>query len=606
MKDLFFRRTLMIQLAIGLLVFIYITKLFFIQVVDESSKSKAENNAILKLRIQPARGLIYDRNKKLIVYNEAVYDIMVIPKEVKKFDTTQLCNLLSVDKELLKKQLGKAYSYSRYNPSVLLSQVSVEDYARFQEYLSEFYGFYGNVRTIRFHPYHCAAHVLGYISEVSEKDIENSEGFYEEGDYIGKNGIELAYDQFLRGQFGLKVVFIDALRRMQGSFQEGKLDKEPVVGANLVSTLDVDLQQYAEELMKNKRGSVVAIEPKTGEILAMVSSPSYDPNLMSGRKRGENYAALLNDSLKPLFNRPISAQYPPGSTFKAMVALAGLKLGAIQPDFSYHCSGVYAFGGFVGHCSHGHPSAANVMDGLKYSCNPYFWQVFRNSVDLEEQCAEGYQNWYETLLSFGVGKPVGFNVLGEKSGNLPKVSYFNRLYGEGRWKSITIVSLGIGQGEILMTPLQLANCYALIANRGYYVEPHLIKQIEGDETDYLQKNLMKHQIYVNPELCDYVIEGLHQVVLGGTARASKIPSIEMAGKTGTAQNPHGDNHSIFAGFGPYDNPKIVVAAVVENAGGGATYAAPISSLVIEKFINDTIATSRKPLEKRILNANLLK
>ena len=586
---------------------LFLFKLFYLQVVNDKYRKLADSNAIKERRIEPARGLIYDRKGKLLVYNEPIYDIMVIPREVKKLDTLKFCELLSIKPEEFRAHMYKAKMMSPYKESVFLSQLSIEDFSRFQEYLSQFTGFSGKVHTMRHYPFNCAPHLFGYISEVDSDEIVSSDGYYQSGDYAGKTGLEYEYDEFLRGSMGLKYVFVDNHNREQGSYEGGEQDQRPIAGKNLISGMDIELQLYAEKLMQNKRGSVVAIEPKTGEILCMVSSPGFDPNLLTGRKRGENYMKLLLDPQKPLINRPISALYPPGSTFKAFAALSALTLGGITENFGYACGGGYHIPGHVVKCSHAHPSATNVMDGLKLSCNPYFCAVFRNVVDNSKfgNSEAAYRLWHDQICSYNLGNITGIDLSGEKKGNIPSVDFFNKVYGKGAWHGTTIISLSIGQGEILVTPLQLANAYACIANKGYFYTPHLIKKIENDSSNHLDDAVKIHRINAPYSVFMSVHEGLRRVVESGTARASQIPGIALCGKTGTAQNPHGDNHSLFAGYGPAENPKIAIAVIVENAGGGAKYAAPIVSLLVEKFMNDTIMTSRLALEKRIIEADLL-
>ncbi len=597
----------MIRIIIIVIASIYFLKLFYIQVINDQYKSLARNNAIKERRIEPARGLIYDRNGVLLVYNEPIYDIMVIPKEVKSIDTLKLCELLSISTDDFRKNMKKAMSYSKAKESVFLSQISIEDFSRFQEYLSQFTGFFGRVHTMRHYPYSCAPNIFGYISEVDSEQIALSEGYYQSGDYAGKTGLEYAYDNFLRGVMGVRYVFEDNLAREQGSYSNGEFDQKPMAGKNLTCTIDIDLQLYAEKLMQNKRGSIVAIEPKTGEILCMVSSPSFDPNLLTGRKRGENYRKLLLDVQKPLINRPIAAMYPPGSTFKAFVALAAMDEGSITENFAWFCGGGYHIPGYFVRCSHGHPNATNVMDGLKHSCNPYFCQTFRNSIENSKfgTSEKGYKEWYNYMNSFQFNQRTGVDLPGEKKGLIPSPEYYNKVYGKNQWHATTIISLGIGQGEILLTPLQLANGYAGIANKGYFYTPHLVRSIEEDSSDFIQSLVKLHRIKVSYSFFGAVCDGLRRVVESGTARSSYIQGISLCGKTGTAQNPHGENHSIFAGYGPAENPRIAIAVVVENAGGGSKYAAPITSLLVEKYINDTIMNSRKALEERIVKANLI-
>lgn len=585
---------------------VYFLRLFYLQVISDSFDQQARDNAIDIRRIEPARGLIYDRNGILVVYNAPVYDIMVNPKNVKALDTAKLCEILSIDKTIFLKNLSKARSYSRYKSSVFLNQISLEDYSKFQEYMSQFPGFYGNVRTMRKYPYNCGPNLFGYIGEVDKKQIEASNGYYEPGDYAGKFAMELQYDEQIRGQMGLSYVFVDNKGRDQGSYEDGEHDQKPIAGKNIISTIDIELQTYGESLMKNKRGSIVAIEPSTGEVLCMVSSPSFDPNLLTGRKRGENYIKLLNDPQKPLINRPLTALYPPGSTFKPFTALAGMSEGVVDENYSWHCSGGYSIPGKYLRCSHGHPTPINVMEGLKHSCNPYFWTMFRKSIDHDTfgTVENGYRIWQKHVMGMGYGVKTGIDLPGEKKGNLPYPEDFNKVYGKGQWHSTTIISLAIGQGEILATPLQMANSYAAIANKGYYITPHLVKKIDKDSS-YIKEHFPRVSTQIRYACYASICEGLRRVVESGTARSCKVPGLELCGKTGTAQNPHGDNHSLFAGYAPFNNPKIAIAVVVENAGYGAAYAAPIVSLMVEKYLNDTIAADRKKIEKKMLDANLL-
>ncbi|MEI6311379.1 MAG: penicillin-binding protein 2 [Bacteroidota bacterium] len=606
MKDLFTGRALVLKVIFASVVIIYFIRLFYLQVISDDFDQQAKNNAIDIRRIEPARGLIYDRKGKLIVYNAPVYDIMVNPKNVKEMDTLKFCEILSITKVDFIKNLSKARSYSKYKSSVFLGQLSIEDFSKFQEYMSQFPGFYGNVRTMRQYPYNCGPNLFGYIGEVDKSQIEKSNGYYEPGDYAGKFALELQYDEELRGQMGLSYMFVDNKGREQGSLDDGKQDQKPIAGKSLTSTIDIDLQLYGEKLMKNKRGSIVAIEPSTGEVLCLVSSPSFDPNLLTGRKRGENYMKLLNDPQKPLINRPLTAMYPPGSTFKPFTALAAMTEGVVDENYSWNCTGGYYIPGKFLKCAHGHPSAGNVMDGLKYSCNPYFWSMFRRDIDDDTfgTVENGYQIWWKHMQDMGFGHKTGIDMPGEKGGGIPSVNYYNKIYGKGQWHSTTIISLAIGQGEILATPLQMANSYAAIANKGYYITPHLIKKIENDSGVIkakfpIVKTAIRYACYAS------ICEGLRRVVESGTAHACQIPSIELCGKTGTAQNSHGENHSLFAGYAPFKNPKISIAVIIENGGYGAAYAAPIVSLMVEKYLNDTIETSRLKMEKKMFEANLL-
>lgn len=603
MKDRFKERKFILGSIILILSTIFLIKLFSIQVLDDEYKNIAEKIALKKINLYPNRGLIYDRNDNLLVYNKAIYDILVIPKQINNLDTALLCSILEIDRATFDKKIAKAKDgLFYYTSNEFVKQLPAERYALFLENSNKFAGFFGETRTIRNYTHPVGAHILGDIGEVDSADIANSEKYYQARDYTGKSGLEKLYDEQLRGTKGYKYVFIDKYNKAQGSFNEGKKDSLPAQGLNLRTTLDIDLQQYGEQLLQNKIGSIVAIEPSTGEILALVSSPSFDPNILGGSARGKNYGILQSDPLKPLFNRAVMAQYPPGSTFKPLTAAIAMQEGAISPDYSYYCNTLFSIPGYTLHCSHHHPSANNVQEAIQHSCNPYFWQTFKNSIEIEKfaNAEEGYTKWYEYTQKFGLGSALGVDMLSEKSGNVPSPDYYNKIYGKRRWKAVTIISLAIGQGEITMTPIQLANLYAIFANRGYYIKPHLVKSI--DEKPYYKE--IKNNTGINAKYFDVIAEGLFAVVEVGTGRRSKIPNITFGGKTGTAQNPHGDDHSIFAGFAPIENPKIAIAVVVENAGGGSKYAAPIASLMVEKYLHDTIATSRLSFEEVILKANL--
>ena len=603
MKDRYKGRGYVLGSLIVILSAIFLIKLFFLQVVDSKYQDIAKKIAMKQIKLYPNRGLIFDRNDDLLVYNQAIYDILVIPRQVSDMDTALFCEIFQLSKESFEQKMAVvSKDLFFYTPSEFIKQVPAERYALYLEYSYKFSGFYGETRTIRKYTHSGAAHILGDVGEVDSSDIKNSDFYYQPRDYAGKSGLEKIYDDNLRGTRGYKYVFIDKYNKQQGSFNEGKNDSIPSQGENLETTIDIKLQMYGEKLLQNKIGSIVAIEPATGEVLALVSSPNFDPNLLCGSERGKNYSLLASDPLKPLFNRAVMAQYPPGSTFKPLTAAIAMQEGGIEPDFSYVCNTLFSIPGYTLHCSHHHPSAKNVQEGIQHSCNPYFWQTFKNTLELEkfENSNESYGVWYDYTRKFGLDHKLGIDMLSEKTGNVPSPDYYNDLYGNGRWRAVTIISLAIGQGEITMTPLQLANMYAVFANRGYYITPHLVRKISG--IDY--KNLERHETGINKEYFDVIAEGLQLVVDEGTGRRSKIPNITFGGKTGTAQNPHGEDHSIFAGFAPIENPKIAIAVVVENAGGGSRYAAPIASLMTEMYLHDSIADSRLYFEKSILDANL--
>lgn len=583
---------------------IYVTRLFFMQVLDEDYKAFAEDNYLHREIQFPARGLMYDRNGKLLVYNDATFDLMVVPKKVKPFDTLTFCKLLGIDTAGFRVRMQKAMKTPQ-RPSVFEKQISQRSFALFQERLFDFPGFYAELRTDRRYKTQSAAHVLGSIGEVTNNDISASEGYYRQGEYMGKSGIEKSYEEILRGTKGVKKIIVDVHNRTVGTYAEGIYDTAAIAGTSVYTTLDADLQAYGEALINGKVGSIVAIEPATGEVLALVSSPGYDPNLLIGRERGDNYMALLKDPMKPLFNRPLNAPYPPGSIFKAIEALVAQQEGVLRPETQYHCGGGYRVGGHTVKCSHGHVSPLPLRPALMHSCNPYFCYVFRSIVDQKKfkTFEEAYQNWYRHMQSFGIGTKLGIDLYGEAKGILKTSDYYNKIYGKGGWKGSTIISLSIGQGELGVTPLQMANVMAIIANRGFFITPHVLKYIgkKGGETRQFEKK----RCSVDSIYFPVVVEGLADVVKSGTARVAQIDSVEVCGKTGTAQNPHGKDHSVFMAFAPKDNPKIAIAVVVENSGFGSTWAAPIASLMMERYLFPEREIKRKYLEERMLNSNLI-
>ena len=591
--------------AIFIIGFILIAKLFLLQIVNPVYKLKAKNNVVKKIIQYPSRGLILDRDGKLLVYNDPVYDIYVQCNQMEAFDTLELCTLLQIEKLELKQRLSDACEQSRYKPIGLLRQVSQAQFASFQEHLYKFEGFSYESRTVRRYPFRGAPHVLGYMSEVDTQDIRISDEYYVPGDYIGKTGLEKMYETELRGKKGLSYVIVNVFNRLQGSFNDGANDLLPKAGANLYSTLDGELQKYGEDLMQNKIGSVVAIEPSTGEVLAYISSPTYDPNFLTGRSRGNNFRALAQDSLKPLYNRPVLAEYPPGSTFKPIMSLMAYERNLRSPQQGYTCVGGYKIPGHFLKC-HEHPPLVAGRDAIRVSCNAYYCDVLRRQLHHDEygSVEEAYDEWWNIMSGFGYGKKLSIDLNYENSGNLPTSAYYNRLYGKHRWKATTVISLAIGQGEILATPLQMANAISTIANRGYYYTPHLLKGFARNDT-LRQSTKQRNEVNVQAENFEYVIQGLEDVFLNGTARAVYHPKIRMAGKTGTAENPHGDDHSLFVSFAPVENPKIAIAVIVENAGFGSTYAAPIAALMSEFYIQDSIAGNRKYIEEKILEADLI-
>jgi len=582
---------------------IYLLRLFQIQVLDSSYKLSADSNVLRYVTDYPARGLIYDRNGELLVYNEAHYDLMVVPGQVQNIDTTEFCNLLGIEKELFESRLQRAREFSRFRPSVFESQISKNTFAVFQEKMFRFPGFFVQPRTLRNYTYPMAAHTFGYVGEVSPREIENNP-YYRMGDYIGVSGIELSYEEELRGKKGVRVRMVDVHNREIGPFQEGRYDTIAIPGKDLYTTIDAKLQLYGEQLMRNKRGSIVAIEPSSGEILALVSSPGYDPNLLVGRVRGQNYRQLQADELKPLFNRALMAQYPPGSSFKIVNTLVALQEGVVNYQSRYGCSGVYVSGGIRVRCR-SHPGPVNVLSSIQYSCNTYSCIVFRNTLDQSKfsNIQEGFNNWRRHVSSFGFGRVFGSDLAYELSGLVATSDYYDRIYGPRGWRSLTIISLGIGQGEIGTTPLQMANLAASVANRGYFFTPHIVRAVglpDSLQARFLEKNFTT----VDKAHFEEMAHAMKLVVEAGTGRFSNIQTIPIAGKTGTVQNPHGENHSVFIAFAPVDDPKIAISVIVENAGYGSTWAAPIASLMIEKYITGQIG--RDWFEKRILDASFLK
>lgn len=602
----FFARRFVIQGIFIAVALILLARIFYIQVVSDKYLLSANNNVLRKLLIYPARGVILDRKEHILVQNEPVYDLMVIPREVKPFDTVQFCNLIGLDKAGFDKRFKKAKNYSPYKASIFEKQLSSQTYATFQERLFEFPGFFVQNRTVRRYPDSTAAQFLGYIGEVTEKAIEKSHGFYRQGDYIGISGVEKSYEELLRGHRGVQNLMVDALNRPKGHFADGKYDTLAVSGERLISSLDKDLQKLGERLMQNKIGSIVAIEPNTGEILSFVSSPGYDPNMMVGRQRGNNYMKLLNDPSKPMFIRPIQAEYPPGSIFKVVNALVAQQYGMINPQTTYFCPGGYRYSARgVMKCTHVHGSV-DLARSIQESCNTYYGYVYNLMIDhAGMRPVDAFKRWRESVSRFGIGDKLNIDLPNERKGLLPTADLYTKRWRSDRWSSGFNISLSIGQGELGITPLQMANVMAIVANRGYYYKPHLIKAI-GEKKVIKAEYTKRNSVGIDPKYFSTVIEGMSRVVNApnGTAIYSRINGIEMCGKTGTVQNPHGEDHSVFVAFAPRENPKIAIAVVVENAGFGATWSAPIASLMVEKYITDSISRPKAYVD-RLLNANLL-
>ena len=580
---------------------IYLLRLAYLQIFDDTYTELANRNALRYVTQYPSRGLIYDRNGKLLVYNEAVYDLMVIPRQVKHIDTAEFCNLLKISKEDFVKKMEKARKYSTYAPSIFEKHISKEDFAPIQEKIYLYDGFYAQSRTLRYYPEAVACHVLGYIGEVNEEMIEKNP-YYKKGDYIGMSGLEKSYEEILRGKKGSKITLVDVHNREKGSFKDGIYDTAAVAGKNLYSTIDIELQKYAEQIMANKRGCIVAIEPESGEVLCFVSAPYYDPNLLVGRVRGKNYKMLAEDISKPLFNRVLMAEYPPGSIFKIAQALIALDMGVITPNTGFACDK-----GLVG--CHNHPSATCVRDAIKMSCNPYFYRVFQRVVQQtnpksgKADSKYGLGLWTAAAKRMGFGVRLDIDLPNARKGFIPDTNFYNKWYPSG-WNFHTIYSNSIGQGEVGVIPLQMANFAALVANRGWYITPHLVRSYgDEDKKEKYVKYGEKHYSLIPSSYWDLAVEGMWGVVheAGGTARRAKIDDIAVCGKTGTAENI-GEDHSVFICFAPMNNPKIAVAVYIENArGGGGTWAAPIASLVIEKYLKGEV--ERKEMEEMYMQTN---
>jgi penicillin-binding protein 2 len=576
---------------------VYAVILFCLQVLDSDYKQYATNNVLREVVQYPARGLIYDRNGKLLVYNKTAYDLLITPREVETFDTLLLCNLLNIPLADLEIEIQKAKKYSRYKPSILVKQISPEHFAILQEQLYKFKGFHSQTRTLREYTHPVAAHVLGYVGEVTARDLTRDD-YYKSGDYIGQSGIEKTYEKQLRGEKGVKKFMVDVHNRIQGSYQDGKEDEPAEIGKNLISTIDLDLQVYAEQLFQNKKGAVVAIEPSTGEVLAIVSAPTYDPGLLVGRVRGANFEKLRADTLETLFNRALVAKYPPGSTFKIFNILIGLQEQVINTSTKFVCNGEAST---PIKCTHNHITPTGVVDAVRESCNPFLWNTFRAIISKHKTSEEGFNVWRDYLIKFGLGQVLSKDFPGASKGDLPHQSIYDKVQGKGHWSALTIRSLAIGQGELGVTPLQMANCGAIVANRGHYFEPHIIRAVENDT---IRKSVkIKHETGIEERHFDPVYTGMEQVTKARLNR--NIPGIDYCGKTGTIENNQGIDHGAYVAFAPEENPQIAVFVYVEHSVWGASYAAPIASLMLEKYLNDTISSNRVVYEKQMIDANLL-
>lgn len=575
------------------IVIVYLIRLFTLQIMSDDYKKNADSNAFLKKVEFPARGVITDRNGRLLVYNQHAYDIMVVMKEAKdRLDTTEFCNTLGITKEYFIKRMDdikdrrKNPGYSQFTQQMFMSQLTNEEFSIFQEKMYRFPGFYVQRRSVRRYTYPNAAHILGDVAEVSREDIDEDE-FYMPGDYIGKQGVERSYEKELRGEKGVQIFLRDAHGRIQGSYQNGALDRSPVAGKDLTLSIDINLQALGERLMQGKIGSIVAIEPSTGEVLCMVSSPTFDPRTMTGRNRGKVHSALAMNPWKPLLNRSIMGQYPPGSTFKTSQGLTFLTEGVITPGTTFPCShGFYHRGLRVG--CHGHASPISLVPAITTSCNGYFcWGLYYMMGNRKKYktVQDAMNTWRDYMVSMGFGYKLGIDLPGEKRGLIPNAEYYDNAY-RGSWNGMTIISISIGQGEVNLTPLQIANLGATIANRGYFYTPHVVKKVKDMPLD--RKFTERHYTKASKRAYEYVVTGMRGAVTNGTCHAANRSDYEVCGKTGTAQN-RGQDHSIFMGFAPKDNPKIAVSVYVENGGYGAEFGVPIGALMMEQYINGKLS-----------------
>jgi len=602
-------RHIRLLIGLGVVALLLLGKIFSIQVLDDQYKEDADRNSTIYETIYPTRGVIYDRNGEILVGNKVAYDILVSPREVQAFDTLALATVLEVDPSFIRERL-KEYNRRRssigFQSVTMMRTVPAETYMRFDEVKYQFPGFKGQVRGIRDYPVNAGGNLLGYVSEVNQDYIDSHPGEYRSGDYAGMTGIEAAREKDLRGEKGYHIYLRNSRNQIEQPYKDGAEDKEAIPGHDIVTTIDAGLQQYGQELMQNKVGSIVAIEPSTGEILALVSSPGIDVEQLADI--GKHYNEIVQNPYKPMYNRAVQASYPPGSVFKLVNGLIGLQEGVLQPSYTYPCYQGYHFG--AGHklgC-HAHKSPINMEESIMMSCNAYYCYVLKNILDNRKygNVAESLDAWHEYVESFGFGRKLGSDFPAELSGSIPTSRTYNRAYGRGRWNSTTVISLSIGQGEILATPMHLANLCATIANRGHYYIPHIVKASEGVE---IEPRFYERQ-YTKVDTVHFtkLIRGMWRAVnsgagMGGTAWVAHIDSLDVCGKTGTAQNPRGADNSVFICFAPMDDPKIAIAAYVENGGFGATYAAPMASLMVEKYLKGSV--KRTALEERMKKADLL-
>lgn len=585
-----------------LLLLIFIIRLFYLQIVSDDYKKWADSNAFQKRTLYPSRGVIYDRNGELLVYNQPSYDVMVIMREVQPFDTLDFCRTLGITKETYDSRIATIRStggYSSYVPQVFMNQLSAIEYGLLQEKLYKFPGFYIRNRTSR--EYGCvnAAHLLGYIGEVDRKDIKNDD-YYVPGDEAGRSGVESSYEKILRGEKGVEILLRDVHGRVKGKYENGMHDRAPVSGKNLTLSIDMGLQALGEKLMQNKQGAIVMIEPKTGEVLCLVSFPTYDPALLNGKQRKINYPVLERDPQKPLFIRSIMGDYPPGSTFKPAQGLLFLQEGVITKEKTYSCAGGYTYLGGRPKC-HGHGTPLSLVSALSTSCNSYFCWGLHDMLDSRSRyktIQEAFTVWKDYMVSMGFGYPLGIDLPGESRGFIPNSDVYDRIRNK-RWNSSSIISIAIGQGEVSATPLQICNLAATIANRGYYIIPHVVREIQDMELD--EKYRTPKYTGIKPEYYEYTVEGMRAAVMWGTCQGLNFPDIAVCAKTGTVENPHGRDHSACIAFAPMDNPEIAIAVFVENGGFGSKVAIPLAKLMLQKYFYGEIPAAEQWYETYMTN-----
>lgn len=593
-----------------MIVIILISQLFNLQIIKNQYKDSADSNAFFKKTLYPARGTISDREDRLLVYNQPMYDIVYVPREVMPFDTIDFCNILGLTKENLLKKIKDIKDrrlnpgYSSYTVQTFMTQLSVREYGLFQEKLYKFPGFYIQNRALRQYNYPNAAHILGYVAEVGKSTLEE-DPYYVRGDYAGKTGIEYSYENVLRGEKGIEILLRDAHGRIKGKYENGDFDRSSISGKNLQLSIDIQLQAYGEYLMQNKIGAIVMIEPETGQILCQVTAPTYDPSVLLGREFGQNYKVLEQNPSKPLLNRTIQGAYPPGSTFKTTQGLTFLEEGIITPETMYSCAHGYPPGGGRPRC-HGHGSPLPLVPAIATSCNSFFCYGLNAMLSNRKKyknIEEAFNIWKDYMVSMGFGYKLGVDLPSEKRGFIPNSQFYTKAFKTDKWYAQNVISIAIGQGEVLATPMQIANLGATIANRGFYVTPHVVRKIQDTplSKEYIDRKYTK----VGSDKYNYIVDGMAKAVTGGTCRGAYMPDIEVAGKTGTAENPHGRDHSWFMGFAPVDKPKVAIAVLVENAGFGARFAVPIAKLMMEKYLKGEIPESDKYLEQSMANAVVL-